>query len=82
MTLYPDSKCTPQRAVDIVETYGRERLMMNSAGDWGPSDPMSVPRARLEMTRRGHGWGAIDRVLFENPGVFLRQSPKFRAGLG
>ena len=30
MTLYPDSKCTPQRAVDMLETYGTERLWMNS----------------------------------------------------
>ena len=46
MTLYPETKCTPQRAVDILETYGTERLWMNSAGDWGPSDPLAVPKAR------------------------------------
>jgi hypothetical protein len=37
MTLYPVTKCTPQRAADIIEMYGPERLMVNSAGDWGPS---------------------------------------------
>ena len=29
MTLYPVTKCTPQRAVDMVELYGPERLLVN-----------------------------------------------------
>src|SRR6187431_1504352 len=52
MTLYPVTKCTPQRAADIIETYGPERLMVNSAGDWGPSKPTAVPDFILEMRRR------------------------------
>jgi predicted metal-dependent TIM-barrel fold hydrolase len=78
MTLYPDSKCTPQRAVDILEMYGNERLWMNSAGDWGPSDPMSVPRAIQEMRRRGHLSDHIEKVVYQNPHTFLSQSPNFR----
>ena len=38
MTLYPESKCSPNRAIDMLETYGTERLWMNSACDWGHSD--------------------------------------------
>ena len=78
MTLYPVSKCTPQRGVDIIETYGQERLVMNSAGDWGPSDPMTVPDAGLEMTHRGHAPDVLHRVLYENPARFLGQSPNFK----
>lgn len=77
MTLYPDTKCTPQRAVDILEMYGNERLWMNSAGDWGPSDPLSVPKACIEMSRRGHDAEEIEKVSFENPKSFLSQCPKF-----
>jgi predicted metal-dependent TIM-barrel fold hydrolase len=77
MTLYPDTKCTPQRAVDILETYGKERIWMNSAGDWGPSDPLSVPKARLEMFRRGHQATDVMRVTYENPAAFLGQSERF-----
>src|SRR5205807_6877604 len=54
MTLYPVSKCTPERAVDMVEMYGPERLLVNSAGDWGPSKPTAVPDFILAMRRRGH----------------------------
>jgi len=77
MTLYPETKCTPQRAADIVETYGTERLWINSAGDWGPSDPLAVPKARLEMRRRGHSPETIARITFDNPQAFLGQCPKF-----
>jgi uncharacterized protein len=78
MTLYPESKCTPARAIDIVEVYGNERLWMNSACDWGISDPLAVPRTALEMARRGHSAAAIDKLVFQNPRRFLAQSPKFK----
>jgi predicted metal-dependent TIM-barrel fold hydrolase len=78
MTLYPETKCTPARAIDILETYGRERLWMNSACDWGISDPLAVPKTALEMKRRGHLPATVDRVIFQNPKTFLSQSPNFK----
>ena len=39
MTLYPMTKATPERAADMVEIYGPERILVNSSADWGPSDP-------------------------------------------
>jgi predicted metal-dependent TIM-barrel fold hydrolase len=78
MTLYPDTKVTPQRAADIIEMFGTERLWMNSAGDWGCSDPLAVPKARLEMARRGHSTETIDQVTFGNPQDFLGQCPNFK----
>ena len=54
MTLYPTTKCTPARAADIIEMVGTERIMANSAGDWGKSDPLAVPELIQEMRRRGH----------------------------
>ena len=77
MTLYPDTKMTPQRATDVIEKYGSERIWMNSAGDWGCSDPLAVPKARIEMSRRGHQMSLIDKVTLENPRTFLSQSIKF-----
>ena len=78
MTLYPISKCTPQRAVDIIEMYGPERLMPNSAGDWGPSKPTAVPDLILEMRRRGHPESLIRKVVYENPLEFFSQSQGFQ----
>jgi len=78
MTLYPITKCTPQRACDIIEMYGTERLMVNSAGDWGPSKPTAVPDFILEMRRRGHAESVIRRIVYENPLEFFRQSQNFQ----
>ncbi len=77
MTLYPVSKCTPERAVDMVEHYGPERLLVNSAGDWGPSKPTAVPDFILAMRRRGHSEAEIRRVVYENPLEFFSQSRNF-----
>ncbi len=74
MTLYPTTKCTPARAADIVERYGTERLMANSAGDWGVSDPMNVPDFIRTLRSRGHEERAIGRVVYENPVTFFSQS--------
>ncbi|MFM9069308.1 MAG: metal-dependent hydrolase, partial [Planctomycetota bacterium] len=78
MTLYPISKCTPQRAADIIEKYGPERLMANSAGDWGPSKPTAVPDLIMELRRRGHSEALIRKVVYENPLEFFSQSKNFR----
>jgi hypothetical protein len=78
MTLYPVSKCTPQRAVDIIEMYGPDRLLVNSAGDWGPSKPTAVPDFILEMRRRGHAESLIRRIVYDNPIEFFSQSRNFQ----
>src|SRR5262245_43777749 len=73
MTLYPTTKCTPERAVDILELVGTDRIMANSAGDWGKSNPLAVPEVIQEMKRRGHGDDAIRKVMYENVLAFFRQ---------
>ena len=78
LTMYPISKCTPVRAVDIFENFGPDRIWINSAADWGVSDPLSVPKAALEMKRRGHDDATIHGLVFDNPCKFLSQSPKFQ----
>jgi predicted metal-dependent TIM-barrel fold hydrolase len=77
MTLYPTTKCTPQRAADIIEMVGTERIMANSAGDWGKSDPLAVPEFILEMKRRGHPDSVIRKIVYDNPLAFWRQSARW-----
>lgn len=77
MTLYPETKCTPPRAVDLLEIYGTERIWMNSACDWGISDPLAVPKAVLEMRKRGFENTTIEKVVYQNPAAFLGQCSKF-----
>lgn len=77
ITLYPESKCTPPRAIDMVEVFGTDRLWLNCACDWGNSDPLAVPKTALEMQRRGHSEQMIDDLIYGNPRRFLGQTPKF-----
>ncbi len=78
MTLYPISKCTPARAVDMIEQFGPERLLANSAGDWGPSKPTAIPDLILEMRRRGHDESLIRSIVYDNPLAFFRQCRRFQ----
>ncbi len=78
MTLYPITKCTPARAADMIELYGAERVMVNSAGDWGHSDPLAVPEFIFEMRSRGHSGALIRKVVYDNPLAFFGQCRRFR----
>ncbi|MBP6708676.1 MAG: TatD family hydrolase [Candidatus Accumulibacter sp.] len=80
LTLYPNSKGSPERAIDAVEIYGTDRICINSSADWSVSDPLSVLKCANEMRRRGHPEPAVNQVFYENPKRFLGQCPKFQAG--
>ena len=77
MTLYPESKCSLPRAVDILETFGQENIWMNSACDWGISDPLAVAKCTIEMKRRQYSEKDITKVVYDNPVKFLSQSKNF-----
>jgi uncharacterized protein len=78
LTLYPQTKVSPERAIDMIEVHGPERICVASACDWGPSLPDAVPHFALAMRRRGHKEALVERIIFDNPASFLGQSPKFR----
>ncbi len=77
ITLYPTSKCSPGRAIDMIEMYGDERIYVASACDWGRSAPMAVPLFVREMRRRGHDEAFIKKIVFDNPNSFLKQNRRF-----
>ncbi|MDD3696260.1 MAG: TatD family hydrolase [Lentisphaeria bacterium] len=78
MTIYPITKNSPPRVVDIIERHPEARLMVDASGDWGPSDPATLHQAIFEMRRRGHSEKMLERIFFDNPHSFLSQSPKFK----
>ncbi|HEX3244755.1 MAG TPA: metal-dependent hydrolase [Chloroflexota bacterium] len=77
ITLYPQTKVSPGRAVDMIEIFGSDRICVASACDWGPSVPTAMAHFVLEMRRRGHPDRLIRKIVYENPIEFLSQSPKF-----
>lgn len=78
MTLYPESKLTSRRAIDILEKFGSDQIWMNSACDWGISEPLATPQAAQMMARRGYSREEIDKVVYQNPHEFMSQSDKFK----
>ena len=71
MTLYPQTKVSPGRAIDMIEMYGAERICVASACDWGASEPTAVPNFIFEMRRRGHPDRLIQQIVYQNPVAFL-----------
>ena len=50
--------------------------MVNSAADWGRSDPLKVPKTGDAMLASGFTEDEVERVLFRNPIQFYEQSGK------
>jgi predicted metal-dependent TIM-barrel fold hydrolase len=65
-TIYPFTKMGNERMVEIVKKYGPERIMINSAADWGISDPLAVPKTAALMKMKGIDDEAIRLVTYQN----------------
>jgi hypothetical protein len=63
-----------QRMVQLVKQYGGERVVINSAADWGVSDPLKVPKTVQAMVEAGIPQSIITRIAWDNPVNFFRQS--------
>jgi predicted metal-dependent TIM-barrel fold hydrolase len=77
LSIYPVTKLSPERAMNIVKKYGTERIMIHSAADWGISDPLSVPLVAREMRKAGFSVNQIEKVRFYNAYDFFRRSTRF-----
>ncbi len=75
-TVYPNTKMSEERMVALLKQYGTERMVVNSAADWGVSDPLKVPKTGDAMLVAGFTEEVVYEVLFKNPIVFYEQSGK------
>ncbi|GAB3905935.1 TatD family hydrolase [Larkinella knui] len=73
-TIYPFTKMGNERMVEVVKQYGPERIMINSAADWGISDPLALPKTAALMKERGISDETIRLVTFENAVTAFAQS--------
>ncbi|MGW4034079.1 TatD family hydrolase [Streptomyces sp. NPDC004838] len=74
MSVYPDTKMSVDRAVASLTRYGTDRLLVNSAADWGHSDPLTPQKTGRAMLGSGFRDADVRRVLWENPVSFYGQS--------
>src|SRR5690606_29578733 len=65
-TIYPFTKMGNERMVDIVKMYGSDRIMVNSAADWGISDPLAVPKTAALMLQKQVDVKDVEKVTFSN----------------
>ena len=73
-SIYPNTKMTPERMVEIFRRFGTERMVINSAADWGVSDPLMVPKTVQVMRKAGMDEAEIEQVVWHNPINFFAQS--------
>lgn len=73
-SVYPDTKMDEDRMVRILKEYGTERVLVNSAADWGRSDPLKTRRVGEAMLAAGFTDIDVETVLWDNPVTFYAQS--------
>lgn len=73
-SIYPDTKMDEHRMVRILQDHGLDRVLVNSAADWGRSDPLKTAKTGRAMLDAGFSDDDVDRVLWRNPVEFFGQS--------
>ncbi len=76
-TIYPGTKMGNERMVDVVKKYGTKRIFIDSAADWGHSDPLGVPKTAKLMLQRGISKENVKKVCYQNALTAYGQSGQF-----
>lgn len=77
-TIYPKTKMGNERMVDVVNKYGSERIIVDSAADWGVSDPLAVPKTAKLMLERGISEALVKDVVYNNALAAYSQSGQMK----
>jgi len=75
-SIYPHTKMTEKRMVDLIREFGTDRIIVNSAADWGVSDPLKMPKFVKTMKDEGMEDAVTQKIVWENPVQFFGQSGK------
>lgn len=73
-SIYPNTKMDEDRMVRILQEQGTDRIILNSACDWGQSDPLKVRKTADAMLAAGFTEDDVDKVVWRNPVAFFSQS--------
>ncbi|PSN18228.1 hydrolase TatD [filamentous cyanobacterium CCP5] len=65
-SIYPNTKMGNERMVEVVKKYGSDRIMIDSAADWGMSDPLAVPKTAQLMLDSGIPEEQVVAVCYGN----------------
>jgi uncharacterized protein len=70
-SIYPHTKMSPERMVKILLEYGVQDVIINSACDWGVSDPLSVPKTVALARQAGISEADLETLVWKNPCNFF-----------
>lgn len=79
-SIYPNTKMDERRMVALAKAYGSARILINSAADWGISDPLKVPKTVRAMSEAGIDAATIETIVWANPVRFFGQSGRLNIG--
>ena len=65
-SIYPSTKMGNARMVDILKQYGSERVIVDSACDWGISEPLAVAKTAKLALERGIAEVDVIKACYEN----------------
>lgn len=65
-SVYPSTKMGSKRMVELLKKYGGERIIVDSACDWGISEPLAVPKVAKLAKEAGISDDIIRLATYEN----------------
>ncbi|WP_332712248.1 TatD family hydrolase [Pelagibacterium mangrovi] len=65
-SIYPSTKMGNVRMVELLKTYGGDQVILDSATDWGISDPLAVPKTAQLARESGVSEEAIKKATYAN----------------
>jgi uncharacterized protein len=65
-SIYPTTKMGNARMVEILRQYGGERIIVDSACDWGISEPLGVPKTAKLALETGIPESVVRKVCYQN----------------
>lgn len=81
-SIYPDTKMDEHRMVRLLRLHGTHHVLVNSAADWGRSDPLKTAAVGEAMLAAGFTEDDVDQVLWRNPVEFYGRSGRLELGPG
>lgn len=77
-SIYPNTKMGNERMVEVVRHYGCDRILIDSAADWGMSDPLAVPKTAQLMLESGIPEEQVQAVCYGNALAAYSQSGEMK----
>ena len=65
-SIYPSTKMGKARMVKLLKKYGSERIIVDSACDWGISEPLGVPKTAQLALESGISESDVINVCYAN----------------